>query len=99
MSPEFRAGERVVSLAHLYPCCECGGNSNAYACFDGPEGKEFICEACANDEREDANENLPEIVHEFEDDGQPTEYEEWQDFMGGDDDPRGYDYDFMQEYE
>lgn len=30
---------------------------------------------------------------DFEDDGQPTEYEEWQDYMGGDDDPRDYDYD------
>lgn len=31
----------------------------------------------------------------FEDDGQPTEYEEWQDFMGGDDWDHGqYDGDY-----
>ena len=32
---------------------------------------------------------------EYEDDGQPTEYEEWQDFMGGDDWDHGqYDHDY-----
>jgi hypothetical protein len=37
------------------------------------------------DER-DAREREDEIAdHEWEDDGQPTEYEEWQDFYGGDD--------------
>lgn len=28
---------------------------------------------------------------EFSDDGQPTEYEEWQDVFGGDEDPGDYD--------
>lgn len=30
-------------------------------------------------------EDPEEVEHEFEDDGQPSEYDEWQDFMGGDD--------------
>lgn len=29
---------------------------------------------------------------DYEDDCQPDEYTEWQDYMGGDDDPREYDY-------
>lgn len=29
--------------------------------------------------------------YDYEDDGQPDEYTEWQDYMGGDDSP--YDYD------
>ena len=28
---------------------------------------------------------VDDISEHYEDDGQPTEYEEWQDFMGGDD--------------
>lgn len=27
---------------------------------------------------------------DFEDDGQPSEYDEWQDYMGGDDNPLDY---------
>ena len=41
----------------------------------------------------------PEIVIEtdddYEDDGQPSEYDEWQDYMGGDDWDHGqYDHDY-----
>ena len=32
-----------------------------------------------------ANWEVDDISEHYEDDGQPTEYEEWQDFMGGDD--------------
>ena len=38
-----------------------------------------------------------EVVDEdaYEDDGQPSEYEEWQDYMGGDDWDQGqYDHDY-----
>jgi hypothetical protein len=35
-----------------------------------------------------------EIDEEFEDDGQPSEYEEWQDFYGGDDWDQGQFDDF-----
>ena len=38
----------------------------------------------------------PEDYEDYEDDGQPTEYEEWQDVYGGDDWDQGQydDYDF-----
>jgi hypothetical protein len=78
MSPEFRMMERVEQLS--CPCCECGKESNAYASMCDGSG-DHMCEACCNAMRDEANENMPD----FEDDGQPTEYEEWQDYMGGDD--------------
>ena len=36
-----------------------------------------------------------EIEDEYEDDGQPTEYDEWQDLYGGDDSPYEWDCDCM----
>jgi hypothetical protein len=102
MSPEFRAGERVENIVIL--CGECGRPSDCYGRM--VDTNESICEACAtgimseDDERQEANENMPEswdhfddqdlmdnsdLYDDFEDDGQPTEYEEWQDLYGGDD--------------
>ena len=40
----------------------------------------IVCERVAEDVAEDVDDDDIE-----EDDGQPSEYEEWQDFMGGDD--------------
>ncbi len=81
MSPEFRAGERVIEIANLFPCAECGGDSHAYAEFLGQTGDEYLCEACSDGHAMDED-ALPDG---FEDDGQPSEYDEWQDYMGGDD--------------
>ena len=54
---------------------------------------EVVCDECyyhSMNELEAANEELAEI----EDDGQPSEYEEWQDFYDGDDWDHGqYDHD------
>lgn len=48
MSPEFRAGERVVEVS--MPCCECGQESEAYASFLEQEGgaKQWMCKACCD---------------------------------------------------
>lgn len=45
------------------------------------DGEDFTAEVLTDEEMEDA-------IEDFEDDyydGQPDEYTEWQDFMGGDD--------------
>ena len=39
-----------------------------------------------------------EIEDEYEDDGQPTEYDEWQDLYGGDDSIYEHDCDCMFDY-
>ena len=39
----------------------------------------IVCERVAEDVAEDVDDDIEE------DDGQPSEYEEWQDYMGGDD--------------
>jgi len=40
-----------------------------------------------------SNWKVDDISEHYEDDGQPTEYDEWQDYMGGDDWDQGqYDY-------
>lgn len=52
--------------------------------------------AFVNDDEEDLRLAEDECDIDYEDDGQPTEYEEWQDFMGGDDSDHGQydDYDY-----
>lgn len=43
MTPEFRQGETVRDV--VLPCCECGGDSDAYASFD--DGA-WLCRACSD---------------------------------------------------
>lgn len=66
-------------------CPTCGGAIGEFR--DDLSRKEFgisgMCQACQDSVF--GAEEPEEVEHEFEDDGQPTEYEEWQDFMGGDD--------------
>ena len=47
----------------------------------------------------DTNESIEiEIEDEYEDDGQPSEYDEWQDVYGGDDSIYEHDCDCMFDY-
>ena len=47
----------------------------------------------------DTNESIEiEIEDEYEDDGQPSEYDEWQDYYGGDDSIYEHDCDCMFDY-
>jgi len=47
----------------------------------------------------DTNESIEiEIEDEYEDDGQPSEYDEWQDYYGGDDSFYEHDCDCMFDY-
>ena len=48
-------------------------------------GKYCICCGSCGDE-----EFIPPDDYDFDDDGQPSEYDEWQDYFGGDEDPPHY---------
>jgi hypothetical protein len=54
-------------------------------CFED-EGHGTCCQSCS-DEHDIA------ALEAFEDDGQPDEYTEWQDYMGGDDNWQDYEVD------
>ena len=50
---------------------------------------------CHEDDIEIVDEDAAAVDFYYEDDGQPTEYEEWQDVYGGDDWDHGqYDHDY-----
>jgi len=61
--------------------------------FDAEDDDMLFNEALDMDEDDCYDEEDEEDEEDFEGDGQPSEYEEWQDYMGGDDDPREWDYD------
>jgi hypothetical protein len=76
MHREFRDSVEGFSEAeeHATRCCpECLYASDDCVCTDWDE---FNAWADELDERDDLD---------YEDDGQPDEYTEWQDYMGGDD--------------
>lgn len=59
-------------------CTECDICTAAPEGFDDPGVATPICSQCGVEMFLDDDDD-------YEDDGQPTEYEEWQDFYGGDD--------------
>jgi len=58
-----------------------------------PENRDNIIDTEALIREADDREELTIAEAEYEDDGQPSEYDEWQDYMGGDDWDHGqYDH-------
>lgn len=78
----FARPESALEMPVGYPCEECGQLCDETFCS-------AECEADAHagvDCQEDFGDFDPrDDGMEYEDDGQPTEYEEWQDLHGGDD--------------
>lgn len=73
----FARPEASLEMPVGYPCEECGQLCDeTFCCAE--------CEADAHAHGEPDEDGCPDEM-EFEDDGQPTEYEEWQDLYGGDD--------------
>ena len=81
VAPQFVGGEPI------HPMCQVDLNRDLDAAFPD-DGEHCNCDSCEIDD--DFEDDF-----DFEDDGQPTEYEEWQDLYGGDDWDHGqYDFDY-----
>ena len=60
-----------------------GFSAEEEATYDAPQGWDVI--EGGDEDMAEACDYFDECEADFEDDGQPTEYEEWQDVYGGDD--------------
>lgn len=60
--------------------------------FIEPSDDDFVCLNCHDEGCDycDGTHKGDDWDEDDDDEGQPSEYDEWQDFMGGDDDPADY---------